>query len=71
MGKDWSEMTLVELRVEHAYWDMVISEATSWGAHLAAADEFRRGCERMIASREREASTPTDSRAAASVHKEG
>jgi hypothetical protein len=36
------EMTLEEAQSEYRKWDKKIAEATGWGAHLTAADEFRR-----------------------------
>lgn len=54
INKDFADMTLDELRVEHRYWDDKISGARQWGAAVAAADSFRRGCERWIKRREAE-----------------
>lgn len=48
------DMTLDELRSEYAHWNGIISEATHWGAHLAAAEEFRRECLKWIRIKSRE-----------------
>lgn len=38
------DMTDEQLLAEHENWDRNIRNATSWGAALAAADEFRKEC---------------------------
>jgi hypothetical protein len=37
-----------ELLKEYQYWNDKVKNATSWGAALTAADEFRRECYREI-----------------------
>ncbi len=48
MSKSLKEMTDAELYAEWRRWDDKISNATGWGAALAAADEFRRAVSREI-----------------------
>jgi hypothetical protein len=45
------ELSDTQLLEEWDYWDNKIRDATSWGASLAAADEFRRACEGEIRRR--------------------
>jgi hypothetical protein len=42
------EMTNEELKMEWKMWDEKIKNATSWGAALAAAVEFKKDCEREM-----------------------
>lgn len=50
-NKAFKDMTLQELHNEVGYWNDVITSATSWGASLAAADEFRTDAMREIERR--------------------
>jgi hypothetical protein len=54
VGKRFEDMTLAELHDERDHWQTKISEATGWGAALAAAAEFRKECDVWIARREHE-----------------
>ena len=54
MTKPFEEMTLAELEAERAHWEKELGEATGWGAGVAAADGFRRGCIAWIARRKAE-----------------
>jgi hypothetical protein len=54
-------MTLAELHDERDYWQTEISEATGWGAALAAAAEFRDECDAWIDRREREVAALAES----------
>ena len=45
------DMTEDELQIEWRHWNSIIAAATGWGASLAAANEFRRDCERELRRR--------------------
>lgn len=45
------ELTDEELVAEHAKWVGKITSAISWGAGVAAADEFRKDCKREMVRR--------------------
>ncbi len=48
-----------DLLLEWNYWDKKIANATSWGAAVAAAHEFRQICQREIDKRNRGAAGGT------------
>ncbi len=50
--KAFHEMTDAELRIEADKWDAKIRNATGWGAAVAAADSFRKQCERELDRRQ-------------------
>lgn len=52
----WEAQTLEQLEAERAHWEAEIASATAWGAGVAAADGFRRGCIAWIARRRLEQS---------------
>ena len=51
MEKSLPDMTDAELQAEWQRWDDEVTNATGWGAALAAADEFRKDCTREMARR--------------------
>lgn len=51
MNKSLKDMTDTELSHELDAWESRIQNADSWGASLAAADEFRKAVKREIARR--------------------
>jgi hypothetical protein len=61
VSKRFEDMTLAELHDERDYWQTEISEATGWGAALAAAAEFRDECDAWIDRREREVAALAES----------
>lgn len=60
--KPFSEMTIEELKEEHAKWDKFIAAATYWGASVSAADGFRRSCAQWIKLRAASAEGERDER---------
>lgn len=46
-----SQATNEELLVEWNYWNSMIQNASSWGAALAAANEFRQDVEQVMKRR--------------------
>lgn len=50
-SKPFSEMSLDELREEHAHWAKVCASATAWGAGYSQAIKWRNACWREIEAR--------------------
>lgn len=46
--KPIKDLTNEELIAEFRYWNSKIENATSWGAGIAAANEFRKECEQQL-----------------------
>jgi hypothetical protein len=53
-NKQFSDMTLQELREEWQYWIERIAEAPQWGASVASAIEFHNEATKWIAKREKQ-----------------
>ena len=50
-SENLADMTVEELRAEREVWDKKIESATSWGARLTAAAEFRDACDAELRRR--------------------